>query len=116
MFCAKCGNKLEDGARFCNECGNVVESPMPVMSQPNVSVKKPLGKAPLVIGICASVAVLTIFAIVVIAKIVFDTKEADAANDRAIAIIAIRILQKRMRILPMLMRMHRRKKTKMQKN
>lgn len=24
MYCVKCGNRLEDGAKFCNNCGNQI--------------------------------------------------------------------------------------------
>ena len=27
MFCTKCGNEIEDGARFCTRCGNPVSAP-----------------------------------------------------------------------------------------
>ena len=33
MFCTKCGNKLEDGARFCPACGAQTESPAEQMQQ-----------------------------------------------------------------------------------
>ncbi len=26
MFCSKCGNKLNDGAKFCSQCGNKIEA------------------------------------------------------------------------------------------
>ncbi len=38
MFCAKCGEKIEDNARFCTSCGTVVDSePLQAPSQPVIS-------------------------------------------------------------------------------
>lgn len=86
MFCTKCGNKVADGAKFCDKCGNMLEPSAPVRHQPNVGVKKPSSKAPIVIGVCAAVAVITISAVAVIGKLAFGTKEADATDKQTVAV------------------------------
>ncbi len=37
MFCSKCGNKVEDGAKFCNNCGANLAEDMEVSSAENAS-------------------------------------------------------------------------------
>ena len=45
MFCKKCGNQLNEGAKFCAKCGNAVEQTQPtVEATPIVDESKPLCK------------------------------------------------------------------------
>lgn len=82
MFCGNCGKKLDDDARFCSGCGSAVGQSMPVGNQPNVSMKKPLGKLPVIIGVCTTAIIIAISAIVLVEKIGFGDKDAAPANGR----------------------------------
>lgn len=81
MFCEKCGNQVEDDARFCAQCGNTLEPPAPAGNPAEAGGKKSSGKAPVVIGICAAAAVLVIAAFV-IGKFVFGAKDAKGTSMR----------------------------------
>lgn len=83
MFCVNCGKQLADDAKFCNGCGSAVGQPAAGGSQPNVNVKKPSGsKLPLVIGICAAVAVVAVSSVALLAKFRSDDKDADAVSSK----------------------------------
>ena len=46
MFCTKCGNGLEDGARFCGACGEGVRTEDAAVFNPDIGVKDASSEAP----------------------------------------------------------------------
>lgn len=79
MFCNKCGAKLPDNSSFCGECGapvrnteqNVQQVPVQ-MHQQTPTQTAPKNNKPLIIGLSVAIAVLLIFLILLIVKIVSD--------------------------------------------
>lgn len=76
MFCSKCGASLVDGAEFCQKCGAQIKKreeaePQPqVYAQPESVVEAPVrSKAPIIIAVCAAVAVVIIVAAIAIPAI-----------------------------------------------
>lgn len=65
MFCSKCGNKMEDGAKFCNSCGSaLVAEQLETNASATVS-RKINKKLPVIITVCIvfiMVAVISVFA------------------------------------------------------
>jgi uncharacterized membrane protein YvbJ len=57
MFCTKCGQQLEDNAKFCIKCGSVTS---PSVEQNRIMHNKPSGSAKIIIMIVATIAVFLI--------------------------------------------------------
>lgn len=57
MVCGHCGNNLNIGAAFCDRCGSMIGQPVPVTSQPDARIKKPVGILLAMIGVCIAVVV-----------------------------------------------------------
>ena len=69
MFCSKCGNKIEDGAKFCDNCGNAVAvEQLGTNASVTVSTKKVNKKLPVILGICVVVIILIAISISVLGK------------------------------------------------
>ena len=66
MFCSKCGNKIEDGAKFCDSCGNaIVVEQLGKNASATVS-RKSNKKLPVIITTCVVfiiIATVSIFAL-----------------------------------------------------
>lgn len=67
-FCGKCGFQLDDDARVCGQCGNVVSEEVSANSSGYSSAGKKSSKK-IIVGIVATVAVITV-AIIVIMNII----------------------------------------------
>lgn len=57
-YCQRCGNPLDENARFCPKCGTPVATTVPPATAVPVKPPKPLHKDPLVIGGIALIAIL----------------------------------------------------------
>ena len=86
MFCKKCGNQVEENAKFCTKCGNTMEgiNQTPIQSTPPVvnTPPKKSGGTGLIIGlIIAFVAVIGVVALImgaamfIIPSLVYETEE-----------------------------------------
>lgn len=62
MFCVNCGKQLADDAKFCSVCGNAVGQQGG--SQPDIGMKKPLGKLPIIIGVGTFIVVIAVSALI----------------------------------------------------
>ncbi|MBR6228622.1 MAG: hypothetical protein IKQ97_02700 [Eubacterium sp.] len=82
-YCEYCGAQLQDDHSFCVKCGKKVESypatPSPMMQgmpgtapQPMKPAKEKSGKAPVILGICAGVAVISLVVGLLFANGVFS--------------------------------------------
>lgn len=54
MFCSKCGNKIEDGAKFCDSCGNAVAVERLGTNASATVARKNNKKLPVILGICVA--------------------------------------------------------------
>lgn len=69
MFCSKCGNKIEDSAKFCDNCGNAIAvEQLGTNTSAKVSTKKANKKLPVILGVCVVVIILIAISISVLGK------------------------------------------------
>lgn len=86
MICKKCGQEMEDGAKFCRYCGEPAEGAITEVlynyEQPTVqSLMTPQKKNNVAVGIFAAIAAVLVVVIILLAIVVFGKNEKTPLNN-----------------------------------
>ena len=89
MICKKCGQEMEDGAKFCRYCGEQAEGEITeVLSQPSPyeqpvvqALMTPQKKNGAAVGILAAIAAVLVVVIIVLLVVVFGKNEKTPLNN-----------------------------------